>query len=40
MVAMKKTWSIGERLFKEDYIRRMRMFNALVGSIALYGAEV
>lgn len=37
---MKKTWSIGERLFKDDYERRIKMFDALVGSVALYGAEV
>jgi len=40
MIAMKQTWSIGERLFKEDYRRRMMMYNALVGSVALYGAEI
>lgn len=40
MVAMKLTWSIGEKLFKEDYSRRMKIFESLVGSIALYGAEV
>lgn len=32
---MKQTWSIGERLFKEDYGRRMKMFKTLVGSVAL-----
>lgn len=40
MIAMKKTWSIGERLFKNDYRRRAKMFDALVGSVALYGAEI
>lgn len=40
MIAMKQTWSIGERLFKDDYKKRIKMFNALVGSIALYGTEV
>lgn len=40
MIAMKHTWSIGERLFKEDFERRMKMFGALVRSIALYGAEI
>ncbi|KMQ92546.1 hypothetical protein RF55_7448 [Lasius niger] len=40
MIAMKQTWSIGGRLFKDDYERRMKMFNALVESIALYGAEM
>lgn len=38
-VAMKKT-CIGERIFRDDYVRRMRMFDALVGSVALYGAEI
>lgn len=28
------------RLFKHDYKRRMKMFDALVGSIALYEVEV
>ena len=40
MIAMKHTWSIGEKLFKEDFERRMKMFKSLVGSIVLYGAEV
>lgn len=38
-MAMKKTWSIGER-FRDDYKRRMKMFNVLIGSVALYGAEI
>jgi len=37
VIAMKQTWSIGERLFKEDFVRRVKMFDALVGSVALYG---
>jgi len=40
VIAMKQTWSIGERLFKEDFVRRVKMFNALVGSRALYEAEI
>lgn len=39
MVAMKQTWSIGERIFADDYVR-IKMFNALVRSVALYGAEI
>jgi len=39
-IAMKQTWSIGERLFKENFERRMKMFQALAGSVALYGAEI
>lgn len=31
---------MGERMFKEDFGRRVKMFNALVGSVALYGAEI
>lgn len=40
MIAMKKTWSIGEKIFGNDYKRREKMFDALVGSVALYGAEI
>ncbi|XP_024227618.2 uncharacterized protein LOC112213914, partial [Bombus impatiens] len=39
-IAMKETWSVGERIFKQDYKRRMKMFGALVESVALFGAEV
>ncbi|XP_071636284.1 uncharacterized protein [Temnothorax longispinosus] len=38
-IAMKRTWSIGERIFKEDF-RRMKMFEALIESVVLYGAEI
>ncbi|XP_033315402.1 uncharacterized protein LOC117213817 [Bombus bifarius] len=37
---MKKTWSVGERIFKQDYKRRMKMFGALVKNVALFGVEV
>ncbi|XP_033177358.1 uncharacterized protein LOC117151815 [Bombus impatiens] len=36
-IAIKKTWSVREKIFKQDYKRRMKMFGALV---ALFGAEV
>lgn len=40
-MAMDQAWSIGELLlFKDDFGRRMKMFNALVSSVALYGAEI
>jgi len=39
-IAMKRTWSIGERIFKEDYRKRTIMFDSLVGSVALFGAEI
>lgn len=38
MIAMKSTWSIGERIFREHYRRRMKMFESLVESVILYGA--
>lgn len=31
-----KTWSIGERIFGNDFKRREKMFDALVDSVALY----
>ncbi|XP_043583375.1 uncharacterized protein LOC122568089, partial [Bombus pyrosoma] len=37
---MKKTWSVEEKIFKQDYKRRMKMFGTLVESVALFGAEV
>lgn len=37
---MKKTWSIGERIFKEDFVRRRRMIKALAESVAQFGAEI
>lgn len=39
-IALKITWSLGERIFKKDYERRMKMFDALVGSVALYETEI
>lgn len=35
-----ETWSIRDRMFKESYEKRMRMFEALVESVELYGAEI
>lgn len=40
IIAMKKTWSIGERLFRDNFMRRMKMFESLVESVALYGPEI
>ena len=37
---MKKTWSIGEKIFKDNFERRMKIFNSLMKSITLYGAEM
>ena len=35
-----KTWSTGEKLFKGDFRRKIKMFEALVASVALYGSEI
>lgn len=39
-IAMKSAWSIGERIFKEDFGKRMRSLEGLAGSVALFGAEI
>ena len=33
-------WSLGERKFKNSWKRRMRLFDALVQSVMMYGAEI
>lgn len=38
--AMAQVWGIGKRKFRGDFDRRMILFNILVKSILLYGAEV
>lgn len=40
MMAMKQTRGIGERRFKNNYMRRMKIFESLVKSIMLYAAEI
>ena len=37
---LEKIWSIGEKLFKENWWKRMSLFKALIQSIAFYGVEV
>ena len=39
-IVMKQIWGIGKRRFEQDFERRMFMFNYLVKSIVLYGAEI
>lgn len=39
-IAMKKTWRLGERLFRNDYKRKVKMFDTLVSNVVLYGAEI
>lgn len=40
MIATKQTWGIGERRFKNNFERRIKMYGSLVKSIMLYAAEV
>ena len=37
---MKETWSICKRKFSNNFDRKIKLFNSLVGSILLYGSEV
>lgn len=39
-ICMRSTWSIGEHLFKDSFWRRVKLYQALVESIGLYGAEI
>jgi len=39
-IAIKKTWNIEKRIFKQNYKRRKKMIDSLVGSVAFLGAEV
>ena len=38
--AVGKIWSLGERKFKEDWRKRIRIFDAMVKSVICYGAEI
>ena len=43
VIAMKRgmiACNVGERIFKQDYKRRMKISGAPVESVALFGAEV
>lgn len=40
IMAMKSAWSIGEKISKDSYERRIKMFGALAESERLYGAKV
>ena len=37
---MRHAWRIGERMFRDDYGRRMEIFDSLAVGILAYGAEV
>ncbi|TGZ53811.1 hypothetical protein DBV15_10472 [Temnothorax longispinosus] len=39
-LVMKKTWNLGERKFANNWGRRRMLFDSLVGSVMVYGAEV
>lgn len=39
-ICMRSTWSIGEQLFKDSFWRRVKLYQALVESLGLYGAEI
>ena len=39
-IAMRNTWSIGEHIFQNGYVRRIKMYKSLVESVGLYGAEI
>lgn len=38
-MVIRKIWGIREKLFKEDLKRRMRMYEAPVASVIIYGVE-
>lgn len=40
MVVMKEVWGIGKRRFGGDWKRRMWLFDRLVCTVMMYGAEV
>lgn len=40
VLTMKEVWVIGERIMKDDFGKRIFMFNTLVASGLLYGAEM
>jgi len=37
---MRKVWNLGERIFKDDFRRKMMLFRYLVMAIIMYGAEI
>ena len=39
-IIMKKVWGIREKIFKDDFKRRMRLYDTLVASVLLYGVEI
>ena len=39
-IIMKKVWGIGKKIFKDDFKRRMRLYDTLVASVLLYRVEI
>jgi len=37
---MRKVWDLGERIFKDDFSRRMMLFRYLVMGVIIYEAEI
>ncbi|XP_044590795.1 uncharacterized protein LOC123269264 [Cotesia glomerata] len=39
-IAMRHTWGLGEEIFKNNFERRAKIFDSLVGGVMSYGAEI
>jgi len=39
-IVMRKVWGLGERIFKNDFRRRMMLFRYLVMGVIMYGVEI
>jgi len=39
-IVMRRIWGLGERLFKDDFRRRMMLFRYFVLGVIMYGAEI
>jgi len=39
-IVMRKVWDLGERLFKDDFRRRMILFRYFILGVIMYGAEI
>jgi len=37
---MRKVWGLGERIFKDDFRKRMKLFRYLVMGVIMFGAEI
>ena len=40
IMVMRQVWGIGKRMFENDFVRRMMLFDYLVKSVLFYGVEV